>query len=85
MICSKIQIDSLSKTDVASMLVESAVRAITTLPPDVGVAVLCAEALEPRVSAAMSAVAARTSNAEKRKPGFIGEPFLAAAKPRSMA
>src|SRR3954451_20947129 len=37
MICSKIQIDSLSKTVVLSIDWESATRSMTTLPPDCGV------------------------------------------------
>ena len=36
MICSKTQIDSLSKTVVLSMDCESATRAMTTLPPYCG-------------------------------------------------
>src|SRR5512133_3590629 len=71
MICSKTQIDSLSKTVVLSMDCESATRSMTTLPPDCGWPSLLdppfpplpplLEPPQPAAATASAATAARTA------------------------
>src|SRR6516225_1893665 len=63
MICSKIQIDSLSNTVVLFIDCESAVRAITRLPPCTGPPAVLPELdpLEPEPQAARTAIRARAA------------------------